>query len=387
MQKQESIVPNPNIAGIDVDRIEQELTRLWRRTAAQGDEEAAGITRACTLNLIVYSCEREDQNAVSALLDEVIQQHPGRIFLLITERESPQAALDASVSSHCRSLSGTKKEICSEQITIVAKADAVHTAGTAVEPLLVPDVPVFLWWKDVPDYRDKLWQRLVRMSDRVVVDSACFDKPFEDIHALSMLLDQRPEPIRISDLNWGRLTTWRSLIASFWDVPAYREALRSIDQVTIEYCRQELTPGEVPPKPFLLAGWLASRLGWRLETGKAFERSLDFKFQGPDRMIEVRIAESNVGHLDRDLLNSVTICSSQSAACFNVAFSHDRHRLTTEARVADQSSAGRTIAYEARSEGARLSNELSFISRDRVYEGSLAVAAAMVAAVARKEVN
>jgi hypothetical protein len=104
-------------------------------------------------------------------------------------------------------------------------------------------------------------------------------------------------------------------------------------------------------------------------------------------MIEVRIVESNIGHLERDLLNSVTICTSQSAACFTVAFSHDRHRLTTEARVAGQSSAGRTIAYEARSEGERLSNELSFISRDRIYEGSLAVAAAMAAAVARKEVN
>jgi glucose-6-phosphate dehydrogenase assembly protein OpcA len=188
----------------------------------------------------------------------------------------------------------------------------------------------------------------------------------------------------LSDLNWGRLTTWRSLIASFWDVPAYREALGSIDQITIEYCKQEPRAQDAPPKPFLIAGWLASRLDWKLETGIAFERSLDFKFQSRNRMIGVRITESNVAHLDNDLLYSVTICASKAAACFTVAFSHDRHRLTTEAKIADKSTAGRTIAYEARSEGARLSSELSFVSRDRVYEGSLAVAAAMVAAIAPK---
>jgi glucose-6-phosphate dehydrogenase assembly protein OpcA len=61
--------------------------------------------------------------------------------------------------------------VCGEQVTIVAAGAAVDTAASAIEPLVVPDVPVFLWWKDIPHEEDKLFNRLVELTDRVVIDS------------------------------------------------------------------------------------------------------------------------------------------------------------------------------------------------------------------------
>ena len=59
----------------------------------------------------------------------------------------------------------------------------------------------------------------------MVIDSASFDNPHYDLTRLAKILGERSGSLNISDLNWGRLTSWRSLVASFWDVADYRAAL------------------------------------------------------------------------------------------------------------------------------------------------------------------
>src|SRR4051812_35614544 len=218
------------LEGIDVVKIEEQLTAFWRESASGAGQETANsaITRACTLNLIVYTSAREDRESTSQLVEEINTQHPGRTIILIADRDSTVNSLDAFVSTRCRALSGALTGLCGEQITIEANGDAVDTAATAVTPLLIPDVPVFLWWKDVPDYSDKLWRYLVDFSDRVVVDSTAFDNITGDFDSLDQLLAEHSHELILSDLNWGRLTEWRALLASFWDVPSYREYLSQI---------------------------------------------------------------------------------------------------------------------------------------------------------------
>ena len=133
--------------------------------------------------------------------------------------------MEAYVSTRCRRLGGSGKQVCGEQVTIEAAGAAIETVAIAIAPLLVPDVPVFLWWKDIPHYEDKLFNRMTTMADRVVIDSSCFDHPHEDLQRLSQIIKEHPQFMTASDLNWGRLTAWRTLISSFWDVADYRAIL------------------------------------------------------------------------------------------------------------------------------------------------------------------
>lgn len=381
IQTQESAVPVSATKGIDVGKIEKELAAMWKPASGLVGEHAdAGVTRACALNLIVYSTETDDHAVIDEMLDIVNEQHPGRTLVLVADREASAAKLEAYVSSRCRMLGGSGKQVCGEQITIEAGGPVVATVSSAIAPLLVPDVPVFLWWKDIPHDEDQLFNRLVALSDRVVIDSASFDHPHQDLQQLSQLIHVEGANMRTSDLNWGRLTAWRTLMASFWDVPDYGKYLDGIDRVTVEYDPPRFAPAEIAPKALLVVGWLASRLGWEFARGSArAERNVtDFTFRAGGREIKVEMRGTEGKEINDGMLTSLTLSAAGGAAEFYVALSDDEKRLQTEARIDGARAVGRVLAYEAKTEGQRLSRELSFLKRDTVYEDAVSVAARLI---------
>jgi glucose-6-phosphate dehydrogenase assembly protein OpcA len=379
MQTQESTVPISTTKGIDVGKIEKELATMWKpASGAEGSNAESGVTRACALNLLVYATVGDDREHIDEMLDEVSEQHPGRTLVLLADRQASEPKLEAFVSTRCRRLGGSGRQVCGEQVTIEAQGAAVETVASAIAPLLVPDVPVFLWWKDIPHYEDILFSRMTTMADRVVIDSSCFDHPYEDLQRLHQIIKEHPQFMSASDLNWGRLTAWRTLIAGFWDVPDYRPYLDRIERVVVEYDPPDLAPDEVAPKALLIVGWLASRLGWNAaETSRRVEQgaiNLQLRSGGREVNVELRATTSS-GHGDGML---VSLMLSTNGAEFHVAFSDDRNKLQTEARIDAQLAVGRILSYEQKSEGRRLSRELSLLKRDIVYEQALASASQLI---------
>jgi hypothetical protein len=57
--------------------------------------------------------------------------------------------------------------------------------------------------------------------------------------------------------------------------------------------------------------------------------------------------------------------------------------LETSAHIGDAQKIGRVVAYEAKSEGERLSRELSLLSRDAVYEDTIAAIKELVGAMTK----
>ena len=367
--------------GIDVGKLEKELAAMWQEAGDnKGEGAGTGVTRACVLNLLVYAGYHEDRARIDALLDEVIEQNPCRAIILIVDRESGEAKLDAYVSTRCQVASRGAKQICGEQVTMEVSGPVLHTVATAIEPLLVPDVPVFLWWKDIPHYEDDLFNRMVAVADRVVIDSAAFDHPHEDLQRLAQIIRERPQFMRVSDLNWGRLTSWRTLIASFWDVPDYRPHLNNIDRVIVRYDPPDVAREQIAPQALLIVGWLASRLGWQVAFAEASKEIgvASFALQTDTRQIRVEMSavadkEAFDGHIA-----SLTLSSGEGDAEFHVALSRDQTKLETEARIGGERAVGRVLAYEAKTEGQRLSRELGFLSRDRAYEEAIAAVAQLL---------
>lgn len=388
METQESTVSVSTTKGIDVRKIEKELAAMWKPSgedataaaAREGAHAESGVTRACALNLLVYAAVADDRALIDEMLDEVSHQHPGRTLVLLADREAAEPKLEAYVSTRCRLLGGNAKQVCGEQVTIEAAGTAVETVASAIEPLLVPDVPVFLWWKDIPHYEDKLFNRMTMMSDRVVIDSSCFDNPYEDLLRLNKIIKEHPQFMSASDLNWGRLTAWRTLTASFWDVADYRPHFDKIDKVVVEYDPPDVAPGEIAPKALLIVGWLATRLGWKIEAAAAHQAEgiANFRFSRGvlEGNIELRPTES-AGHGD-GMLVSLKLAATYAGAEFQVAISEDRKRLETEARIDGQLAVGRVLSYEQKREGQRLSRELTLLKRDVIYEQALGSASQMI---------
>jgi glucose-6-phosphate dehydrogenase assembly protein OpcA len=365
--------------GIDVGRLEKELAASWQSEA--GAEEAS-VTRVCVLNLIVYTSHHEDRAEIDAVLDEVTAHTPSRALVLITDRDSTEARLEAYVSTRCQAESRGGKQVCGEQITIEASGAQVQNAASAIEPLVVPDVPVFLWWKDIPHEEDKLFNRLVELSDRVVIDSRVFDHPHEDLHRLAQLISERRQYLLVSDVNWGRLTSWRNLIAGFWDVADYRPHLDAIDHLLVEYDPPDVASEEIAAQALLVVGWMASRLKWQ-PTGEFVRegQSSRWTMQAGERTFSVELRASNDRQGCDSLIAGLTLKSAVSGAEFFVGVNEEWTKLETSAKISDAHTVGRVVTYEAKSEGQRLSRELGMLSRDVVYEQAMASVAQLVEAL------
>jgi glucose-6-phosphate dehydrogenase assembly protein OpcA len=381
MQTQGNIVQVSLTKGIDVGKIEKELAAMWKPALkSEGSDAGSGVTRACALNLLVYANATDDRAQIDKMLNEVNAQHPGRMLVLLADRQAVEPKLEAHVSTRCRSLGGSKKQICGEQVIIEAAGAACETVASAIAALLVPDVPVFLWWKDIPHYEDKLFSRLTTMADRVVLDSSCFDHPHADLQRLSQIIKEYPQFMTASDLNWGRLTAWRTLIASFWDVPDYRPYLDKIDRVLVEYDAPDFAPDEIAPKALLAIGWLASRLGWKIEEANKHEDKsiVSFQLSANERNVNVEMCPTTRAGEADGMLVALTLSAGEAGAEFHVAYSDDRKKLLTEASIDGKHAIGRVLSYEGKSEAQRLSRELSLLKRDVIYEQALDLATQLI---------
>ena len=371
-------------AGVDVARLERELAAMWRESAAGGAEGGAaeaGVMRVCVANLIVYAPLSEGREAIDEMLDEVTEQTPTRAVVLLADTGSSESALDAYVSTRCQSGSRGGKQVCGEQVTIEAAGPALEHLATAAEPLLVPDIPTFLWWKDIPHYEDKLFARIVELSDRVVIDSAAFDRPREDMLRVARLVSEHPR-IALSDLSWGRLTTLRNLLAGFWDVADYREHLDRLDAVEIEFAQPVAAAGQTSAQALLVAGWLGSRLGWELvSAGETSDGGgCTFRLRSAGHEFDLRLVVADGVEESAGITVRRVTLVRDGAAEFEARMSRDWTKLETTARVGQAREVGRVLGWGARTEGQRLSRELALLSRDRVYEEAASFAARLIGA-------
>jgi glucose-6-phosphate dehydrogenase assembly protein OpcA len=258
----------------DSVRIERELKALWK--SPPGSEV---FYRAALANLVV-PLEAESCDRYSEVIAEVARRHPARIFRIEPERAAAPdpARLSARATALCHLRAGGGAGfVCSEMIALEWSERTGSLISSAVGSLLIGDLPVVLLRLDCAP--ECAWgPALAERADLVILDSAAQEEPA----ALPAIWDRagrHGEPAR--DLAWGRLEPWRGFLAEIFDRPATAVALPEIRDVTIAH------GGAAPPSgAWLLSGWLASRLGWRLE-GRDGHR---WRFRGPRGHVDVTLA-------------------------------------------------------------------------------------------------
>lgn len=374
-------------ATLDVQSVEQELSELWKQNTGEHDlEEDGAVMRARVLNLLVYVQSETALEEVNHLLGEITSAHPCRVIVMLAQVEGEDHDIEMFVSAHCLTQAGGGgKNLCGEQLTLKARGRFTVELPSAAIPLLVPDLPIFLWWRAAPRLHDQTFASLSRAADRVVIDSADFGRPYDDMLELAGLLISRgKDHARISDLNWARLTSWRTLLASFYDVEEYRASLAGLTRVRIEYVPHDIAPEAVAPKALILAGWLASRLGWRAVPEQSLTREssgahrvslekdgrpLTVEFAGVERRAEMQ------GWIAR-----IKLCAEHlQPATFVVLRSPDGRYLETEVGGdKGETRSARTLVAGDKTEAELVENELEILSHDRIYEEALAAAALML---------
>ncbi len=376
-------VPVP--ATLDVQAVERELSELWKKQNAPGDDESEGaMIRARVLNLMIYVAAENQLDEINEALAEVAATHPCRALVMLADRLGADKDIEMFVSAFCHGAEGERsaRQLCCEQISLIARGRFAAELPSAAVPLLVSDLPTFLYWHDSAHFKLDSFARLSHAADRVVIDSAMFRNPHADVLALREFVEDVDEHAAVSDLNWARLTAWRALLAGFFDAPESRALLERVSGVRIEYVAHERAEEEVAPQALMILGWLASRMEWQSAGGHIEEveaRAKRVSLEKNGRRIAVELKSVDRPEMRRGRLARVRLELDDAQTIFEVFRSEDGVYLETCAQAGAESRRERVFKVRNRSTGNLLGRELEIPYHDRIYEESIAAATELLA--------
>jgi glucose-6-phosphate dehydrogenase assembly protein OpcA len=214
----------------------------------------------CVLNLVVALDDQHRVTACDKLVANLAATHPLRAILVHLHGGGGPGILDADVAVDAHKLVNGFP-VQREQILLHVRGEAAHQLSSLVEPLLANDVPTFLWWSGRHRLNERIVRDAISFSDVLVVDSGKFEHPMDALLELAGLAADPHATVGVADFRWGRMWPWRDAIGQFFGPADRRPLLRGMWEVTVEAAGSG--PG-ARAGAALLAGWVASALGWRL---------------------------------------------------------------------------------------------------------------------------
>ena len=389
---------------VALNELEEQLAFLWKMSADNMRTGSNLNVRTSILNLLICTPDIATAQRASALLRYLSTTHLARVTIAILDRSTSTNALSAWATLRCFSVISDLMRHCFEQTTLLLSGSALRSAANIIHPLLKPDLPVYLWWIGESASNDLVFNDLVELSNRVIIDTNTFLNPEQDLQALVSLL-QTHQGIAISDMNWGRITPWRQLVAQFFDTPQYLPYLSGISAIEIEHAVAPLAVpfreegGEISPNPtcaLLLAAWLKGRLGLQIapeppvresESGAYrwyLERTLTVNATGPlsgaprTRKKTQRATLDIIPRVHPELrpgaLCRVTLKSrvENKTASFTINRENDMEHVQTTIELSQETRPQRTVGLPANhEESALLQDELEITGRDYSFEETL----------------
>lgn len=397
-------IPGATWAGhvLEAGAIAKELARLWGLVTVAGsrpvtpppgaeEEGPVGVlTRASTLNLTAVARSRHDAERVERTVTRLGDLYPSRATILVADPEiahHEDPGLDVRVALLEQEPVRGRPAVRFESVVVEAHADDERQLASIAEPLLVADLPDFVWWAADSTTGSELFADLCGLADRLIVDTAGAANPAGDLVHLAAILAQGGSPPRLSDFAWQRLGPWRTLIAQFFDPLALRPALDAIDEVRITY-------GEAGPDgrtgftgALLLAGWLGTRLGWQAPgelvrpRGDANQWRATLRAGARQERREVTLTVKPAPDPMAGCGLAAVRLLAGDAGTFRIE-RFDPEELATISQASGAPTSRRMVYAAVPDEAALLAEELRHFGHDGVYEEALAFAATLAPDVA-----
>jgi glucose-6-phosphate dehydrogenase assembly protein OpcA len=344
---------SPGRGPMSVEQIERELGQL-----RMNDDGTLGL-RASVLNLIVVTDE-ESATEVTRSVSNIAGRYPSRALVLISDPAEEEPNLDFQLAAFC-SARGGGAQVCAEQVTIHAEGPPAEHLESLAGPLLVSDLPVFLWYPGPFSPSSPEFAGMAALADRIILDSAAAEDCELTLREIAGLLEEEETPA-IGDLQWVQLSPWRSLVAELFSSPERAGELGRLTGIEIEHAPD----GEC--RALLFTGWLASTLGWSLVDSTRAGNGREVRFSGPSGEITAGMSPASPDAPFR----RVRLSSEDYG--FEVTRSRDLSEARTAVTRDGEVLAERTVHLGTFDLGVLLGEELSYRGRDEIYERALRAA-------------
>ena len=312
---------------VDIGRIEAELGKLRYMVAGERSPGDGFALRTSLLNMVVYAEREEEMDFASRIIEDLASHHPSRALIVLARPSNDESHIEAHLAAHCHISRSLEQSVCCEEISLKVTGRAAMHLHSVIVPLLVPDLPVYVWWTEPLPADPHLFLQLMDAADHVIVDSSRFVDQLSDLLSLAQLAENEPRTT-IGDLNWRRLEPWRDFFDRQKNIADMRHHLSTVTGVEIRYAEG---PGShKPAQAFLLLAWLARELGWDTHSLSAHGgQRLTFRAR-EGRQISAYLHAVKYPAVDPGSLVSVKIaCESETAsALLSITRTGDPYHLT-----------------------------------------------------------
>ncbi len=384
--------------GTTVSAIANQLAMLWDPPAKPGDAGEAQVTekglphaRTSVLNLIVTCAHDDAADRVVRTMMGLGVRHPSRAIVLVPVQATDGDPLDARISTHCHDTPGDERErICYEEVVLTVRGGAASHLAGVVAPLLIHDLPTFVWWPGDPPLKNPIFDQLVEMGDRLIVDSSDFSDLLTGLRRLSNLRRRSG----VGDLTWGRLAWWQELSAQFFDAPRFRRFLPNLSRLHVRYA--VAPPGEAPAaddadvapgcasplvQALLYAGWIATRLGWK--RARSVEPLADGRLrlllEGRYEMVDLLIEPVETDEVRPGELTSVRLRAYGEAGAAEFIIDRSGDEATVATNADGMTAMLRRVTMDMPGEPELIAAQLMMDLVDPTYEHALRAAAILLA--------
>jgi glucose-6-phosphate dehydrogenase assembly protein OpcA len=377
---------------LDTGAIHDELNRLWAEIGgprhggdAPGERVAEShfgggeLMRANTLNLIAVADDEGIAGMITSTVSQLSDFLPSRTIIFNTSQDAPRSAtwhVDVRLNE------GETKggpPVHFETITITVDPKMSGHLASLVSPLLMSELPTFLWWPTGDFVGNALFNDIVAIVDRLILDSARLGNDARAVAQMRTLLDDENDP-RLGDFTWIRLEPWRQLIAQFFDPSEVQPCLDHISQINIAYAERRQESGSGFAAALLIVGWLASRLGWQviepLEPRKAGGWTVPMIARGADgkaRDIQIRLMPDPSPDAKFSVRSVELVAIGEHDGVFRIMRT-DKDDLITSSETSVAPYMSRMVYSRRRSTEEMLGDELQNFGADPVFEDSIRLA-------------
>src|SRR6478735_945890 len=371
---------------LDPRTIEREFAKLWEtqeeRSKRKGPGNDVAELRTSTVNLIAVA----EQSIDAARLEETVRQlrdfAPTRAVVLLIDPDRTQSGIDVEASVREIATERGRAPIRFEIVRVTAGPEGATSLASIASPLLVPELPTFLFWSSSSLAGNHLFSELSAISDRLILDSSILSAPDASMRAVASTLGSPRAPI-VSDFAWRRLTPWRSLLAQFFDHPDTLPALDRIEEIELVSRAADGNGPSGETGSLLLAGWLASSLDWRIpgplvRTSDGWRVTLRGGAGSAEREILLRLRHRTQVQM-RGRILSVTLRAEgkTTPSIFSIErLSEGFVRTHSEPEGAMPTT--RSVPAAVFTNEVLLSRELASLGRDSNYENALRFAVRLI---------
>ncbi|HXW79052.1 MAG TPA: glucose-6-phosphate dehydrogenase assembly protein OpcA [Acidimicrobiales bacterium] len=271
------------------------LPELRRR--ASGRE--AG-TRTAVMTLVMVIGPDDDPEEAAAPVRSLGAHHPCRAVVLRPELDSTPVIDAKAYLWRAEPAASAGHPVFFEELHLHVGGQAASHLASIVGPFVLADLPVVTWFPGVlPDPTDPL----LRLATAVVVDTRVVPPGSAAVgHSYRTLLElanHRP----VVDLSWVRLRPWRELMAGLFEPEHCRRFQDGVRLAQVQ--------GKTGPR-HILGGWLLAQLDLRarelvLGDSRHVNMSVEAAYDGEEGKFEVvRDGDARVVWARATLSNGVT---------------------------------------------------------------------------------